>query len=333
MAATGSVYPRDPQSFFCSKLESGSRLQRIAVLGYLDEPDRLAAARYSEQIQFRPDLQPYSCYRESFFVSAPKQPGAELSTRPRASGVGEAAQGPAARGRGDFETPSALAASKLALRPKAKHTCFVCLPQAESGDAERTSEPVAPDANFGLEGHGFPALPAPNLSEGREVPVPARNRDSGARFVRDAGTPLRNDRALAELIGTPERLETRVTCRKQTTATHSNRYTFHPGLTSLPLKHRPSSLQSSPVSGILSTEVPSAPRALGWKKLPELPDRVETRPSHRKQGIGYRSTRDTSRHHFLWPSRQTLPALMQEERSAQGRSFIRAKSWPPTASL
>ncbi len=49
-----------------------------------------------------------------------------------------------------------------------------------------------------------------------------------------------------------------------------------------------------PAFGI-SPGVLSAPRALGWKNLPETAKRVETHLTHRKQSTGYRATRDTPR--------------------------------------
>ncbi len=100
---------------------------------------------------------------------------------------------------------------------------------------------------------------------------------------------------LRALIGTPERLESFVTYRKQTIETHSNRY------------------RSRGDSHLLSRWFTLARKAFAranhtpWlptnrhspvtphRSLPETAERVETRVSHRKQTAATPSTRDTLR--------------------------------------
>ena len=82
------------------------------------------------------------------------------------------------------------------------------------------------------------------------------------------------------LIGTPERLKTHATHRKQTTAHTSNRYSSH--LASAHVLHG----------------FPETRRV--WGPLPETANRVETHLSHRKQTIGCLSTRDGSRRSVDW---------------------------------
>jgi hypothetical protein len=107
------------------------------------------------------------------------------------------------------------------------------------------------------------------------------------------------------LIGTAERLESLATHRKQTIATHSNRYRSRQGSRFLsrwftltkdvltPAKFSSSSLQ--PLAPRMSTAVPGAHRALAWQNLPETANRVEAHVSHRKQTMATPSTRDAAR--------------------------------------
>jgi hypothetical protein len=105
------------------------------------------------------------------------------------------------------------------------------------------------------------------------------------------------------LIGTPERLETRLSHRKQTTAYPSNRYTSRP-----PVGH--SALRPGPV--FTSHHSPVTTHA--FAPLPETPNRVETPVSCRKQTAVTCSTRDRTRaavcaDGFAWGVAATARAL------------------------
>jgi hypothetical protein len=102
------------------------------------------------------------------------------------------------------------------------------------------------------------------------LPNHGPQRANHARLIGAPNAPLR----VGMLIDTPERLETRLTHRKQTTATCSNRYSS---------RHR-------------SLPIPHESDARIMAALPETPERVETRVSHRKQKIGCLSTRHTPRY-------------------------------------
>jgi hypothetical protein len=86
-------------------------------------------------------------------------------------------------------------------------------------------------------------------------------------------------RVLGKLIDTPERLETRVSRRKQSIGYTPNRYSFY--LT----------ISLFPGCSASSLQFPAS----SFQNLPETAFRVETHVSHRKQTTAYRSTRDGSR--------------------------------------
>ncbi len=124
-------------------------------------------------------------------------------------------------------------------------------------------------------------------------------------------------RVLGQLIGTPERLETRLSHRKQTPAHPSNRYTScdaSPAPWTLPSIDAQRSLALSEANGSTAINPRSLPRRLSrarhrssslqplassFQKLPETTERVESRVSHRKQSTGYLSTRDSSPSRFF----------------------------------
>jgi hypothetical protein len=121
---------------------------------------------------------------------------------------------------------------------------------------------------------GTKALSACKVRRNTRLPFTARN------------VPLL--RVLGPLIGTPERLETYVSHRKQKIGHQSNRYR-----------------SCDRFARFLAAELravrkAAAPR-LRWRRgdavrLPETANRVEMHVSHRKQRIGYVSTRDGTRH-------------------------------------
>lgn len=86
--------------------------------------------------------------------------------------------------------------------------------------------------------------------------------------------------SIRRLIGTPERLKTRATCRKQSIGDTSNRYRS---------RQRPRSPFAAHYSRI--TTYPLHVHAF----LPETAFRVEPHVTYRKQTTGNPSTRDTSR--------------------------------------
>jgi hypothetical protein len=123
-------------------------------------------------------------------------------------------------------------------------------------------------------------------------------------------------RVLGRLIGTPERLETRLSHTKQTKATRSNRYSSHlPVLPFTNHQSRITSHQSRCLPGALN-----AAFRVGAEKLPDTANRVETHVTRRKQTIGYASTRHSSRSHNFAASRYL------------SRSTTRARSSPITSS-
>jgi hypothetical protein len=176
------------------------------------------------------------------------------------------------------------------------------------------SESLAADEDFGMEGPtpATRSLGGRSLTSGVNQRAMARNLSrcpTRAKYSPSTNheSPVTNHASLIGvpktlcvlgwLIGTLERLETRVSHRKQRIGTRSNRYSFHPGSMTL---HPPFSahrsraaLPGAPAARGLG--VPETFRVLGrWSggALPETAERVETRVTHRKQSTAYLSTRD-----------------------------------------
>jgi hypothetical protein len=127
----------------------------------------------------------------------------------------------------------------------------------------------------------------------------------------------------AKLIGTPERLETRVNHRKQTIGIQSNRYRSRDACPVLPPSSRGRSFRSRWFA-LTKEALTRLPRAMArgakylislsrhsslgtrhWSRLPDTAKRVETYVSHRKQTIATCSTRHSSHHTARRPRPQS----------------------------
>jgi hypothetical protein len=167
---------------------------------------------------------------------------------------------------------------------------------------KRTSERVAADENFGVEGHGLLALSEAEGSRAKKSRASARyvsftlRRAEGRSLICAKYSPFTNHDSqvtnhavlIGTLIGTCERLGSRVTHTKQTTATHPNRYTARRVLRLLSScctrASRPPLLSTGQHSLLTSH----------WL-LPGTANRVKTHVSHRREKVTTGSTQDSSR--------------------------------------
>ena len=169
-------------------------------------------------------------------------------------------------------------------RPLTKNPTGVS--KAPCGFAPRQGAPIRSPAGV---------LSTPNLRAGVESGVPKKFRvlapRQGALVRGPIGAP-KTLGVLGQLIDTPERLETRVSHRKQMTAYTSNRYSSHVAfarglLLRVSVGFR---LEGFSASHLFATHWSLA--TSHWSAPPDTLNRLELLVNHRKQTIAYPSTRN-----------------------------------------